>query len=105
MQIQLLNAFIADNLYLFKKNSSKNNKFCSILICENNIVLIKANSPFHWVYQVYGKAADSLKNDSPAAGIQLYGSNMSVFYLDRHNGGPNMLSMDTSVREVGLKQL
>jgi prepilin-type N-terminal cleavage/methylation domain-containing protein/prepilin-type processing-associated H-X9-DG protein len=45
--------------------------------------------------------------DSPPLleGVQLPGSNMSIFCLDRHNGGPNMLFMDTSVREVGLKEL
>ncbi|MBN1974000.1 MAG: type II secretion system protein [Sedimentisphaerales bacterium] len=45
--------------------------------------------------------------DSPPAleGIQLSGSNMSTYCLDRHNGGPNMLFMDTSVRSVDLKEL
>ena len=38
-------------------------------------------------------------------GVQLAGSNMSIFCLDRHNGGPNMLFMDTTVRKVGLKEL
>ncbi|MBN2180382.1 MAG: type II secretion system protein [Sedimentisphaerales bacterium] len=45
--------------------------------------------------------------DSPpsAEGVQSTGSNMSIYCLDRHNGGPNMLFMDTSVKKVGLKQL
>lgn len=38
-------------------------------------------------------------------GVQKAGSNMSVFCLDRHSGGPNMLFMDISAREVGLKEL
>jgi len=32
-------------------------------------------------------------------------SGMSVFCLDRHNGGPSMLFLDTSSRKVGLKEL
>jgi len=38
-------------------------------------------------------------------GVQEPGSNISIFCLDRHNGGPNMLFMDTSARKVGLKEL
>ncbi len=51
--------------------------------------------------------SEPLETDSPpiAEGVQLSDSNMSIFCLDRHNGGPNMLFMDTSVRKVGLKQL
>jgi prepilin-type N-terminal cleavage/methylation domain-containing protein/prepilin-type processing-associated H-X9-DG protein len=47
------------------------------------------------------------ENDSPPEfeGVQRDGSNMSIFCLDRHNGGPNVLFMDTSSREVGLKEL
>lgn len=37
-------------------------------------------------------------------GVQGDGS-MGQFCLDRHNGGPNMLFMDTSARKVGLKEL
>ena len=46
-------------------------------------------------------------NDPPplSRGVQRDGSNMSVFCMDRHNGGPNMLFMDTSSRKVGLKEL
>ncbi len=45
--------------------------------------------------------------DAPPAsqGEQMAGSGMSIFCLDRHNGGSNMLFMDTSAREVGLKEL
>jgi len=47
------------------------------------------------------------ETDSPpiANGLQFTGSNMSIFCLDRHNWGPNMLFMDTTVRKVGLKEL
>ena len=38
-------------------------------------------------------------------GVQRSGSDMSVFALDRHNGGPNMLFMDTSCRKVGIKEM
>jgi prepilin-type N-terminal cleavage/methylation domain-containing protein/prepilin-type processing-associated H-X9-DG protein len=38
-------------------------------------------------------------------GVQEPGSNMSIFCLDRHNGGPNMLFMDTSARKIGLREL
>lgn len=41
----------------------------------------------------------------PGEGIQLNGSNMSIYCLDRHDGGPNTLFMDTSSRKVGLKEL
>ncbi len=40
-----------------------------------------------------------------AEGLQLSNSNMSIYCLNRHNGGPNTLFMDTSVRKVGLKEL
>jgi prepilin-type N-terminal cleavage/methylation domain-containing protein/prepilin-type processing-associated H-X9-DG protein len=45
--------------------------------------------------------------DFPPAfeGTQRSGSNMSIYCLDRHNGGSNMLFMDTSARLVGLKEL
>lgn len=45
--------------------------------------------------------------DSPPSkkGVQRSGSSMSVFCLDRHSGGPNMLFMDTSSRKVGLKEM
>ncbi len=48
-----------------------------------------------------------LDTDQPSQlkGVQQAGSNMSVFSLDRHNGGSNMLFMDTSVRKVGMKEL
>jgi prepilin-type N-terminal cleavage/methylation domain-containing protein/prepilin-type processing-associated H-X9-DG protein len=38
-------------------------------------------------------------------GIQVSGSGMSEFCMDRHGGGPNMLFMDLSSRKVGLKEL
>ena len=45
--------------------------------------------------------------DAPPAsqGEQMAGSGMSQFCLDRHNGVSNILFMDTSAREVGLKEL
>ncbi|MBN1765380.1 MAG: type II secretion system protein [Sedimentisphaerales bacterium] len=47
------------------------------------------------------------ESDQPPVfkGEQLEGSGMSTFCLDRHNGGPNMLFMDNTVRKVGLKEL
>jgi prepilin-type N-terminal cleavage/methylation domain-containing protein len=33
----------------------------------------------------------------PAEGVQLASSNMSIYCLDRHNGEPNTLFMDTSI--------
>jgi prepilin-type processing-associated H-X9-DG protein len=38
-------------------------------------------------------------------GIQIQSSDMTTFCLDRHEGGSNMLFMDSSSRKVGLKEL
>lgn len=48
-----------------------------------------------------------LDTDGPPLkrGVQRDTSNMSVFALDRHRGGPNMLFVDTSCRKVGIKEM
>lgn len=38
-------------------------------------------------------------------GVELSGSNMSDYCLNRHNGGINMAFMDGTVRKVGLREL
>ena len=52
-------------------------------------------------------ASEPRHTDPPpiAEGLQLSNSNISIYCLNRHNGGPNTLFMDTSVRKVGLKEL
>ena len=41
----------------------------------------------------------------PRTGVGTGGSEMRVFCIDRHDGGINMLLMDWSTRDVGLKEL
>jgi len=41
----------------------------------------------------------------PRTGMGASGSEMRVFCIDRHDGGINMLFMDWSTRDVGLKEL
>lgn len=52
-----------------------------------------------------GSRPMELDNPPQQRGIQVQGSSMTTFCLDRHNGGPNMLLMDTSARKVGMKEL
>ncbi len=49
---------------------------------------------------------DPLEDDFPPINQGDHsGRGMGNFCLDRHNGGPNMLFVDTSVRLVGMKEL
>ena len=49
--------------------------------------------------------AEPRENDNPPPSRGVQGSDMTVFCLDRHNGGPQMAFMDGSVRKVGLREL
>lgn len=51
--------------------------------------------------------SNPMEKDPPPSekGVQHPTGDMSTFCLDRHDGGPNMLFMDTSSRKVGLKEL
>ena len=45
-------------------------------------------------------------DDAPSEkGLQNEASDMTTFCLDRHEGGENMLLMDTSCRKIGLKEM
>lgn len=52
-----------------------------------------------------GSTPDQGDKPSQFKGVELSGSNMSDYCIDRHQGGINMTFMDESVRKVGLKEL
>jgi prepilin-type N-terminal cleavage/methylation domain-containing protein/prepilin-type processing-associated H-X9-DG protein len=52
-----------------------------------------------------GSEPDSSDSANITKGVELNNSNMSIWCVDRHNGGINMSFMDGSIRKVGLREL